>query len=279
MVSLGTLAYLISLGTLAHPALTCLPFHPVQPSALVEAKSSPISFVSVQKASLMLVFVALASYSAVSPRTLALTDYNLQFYENLRIVSLAAIVPAVNMLTVFDSRHNDVNAVLNSFFVAFSFGYVWTLVMEIVVTTLVRLAVFCWFEPDIFRLTPSVPVPVLPWVLRDNLYRPKRITLFAADFGTTCVACPIIEEYVKLKLLQWTTKLPRYVVAIELFCVSRLVCVCVHLMQFNSHELRIVFFSPCLVIGISTGWKRSIPRKRRNAELQPLLPMVLVSRI
>jgi hypothetical protein len=194
MVSLGTLAYLISLGTLAHPALTCLPFHPVQPSALVEAKSSQISFVSVQKASLMLVFVALASYSAVSPRTLALTDYNLQFYENLRIVSLAAIVPAVNMLTVFDSRHNDVNAVLNSFFVAFSFGYVWTLVMEIVVTTLVRLAVFCWFEPDIFRLTPSVPVPVLPWVLRDNLYRPKRITLFAADFGTTCVACPIMRS-------------------------------------------------------------------------------------
>lgn len=167
----------------------------------------------------MLVTVALACYSAVSPRTLELTEYNLQFYENLRIVSLAAIAPAVNMLSVFNARHSDANAVFNTFFVAFTLGYVAALVMEIVVTTLVRLAVFCWFEPDIFRLLPAVPVPILPWVLRDNHYRPKRITLFAADFGTTCIACPIVEEYVKLKLLQWTTKLPRYVLVWILKCL------------------------------------------------------------
>lgn len=34
-------------------------------------------------------------------------------------------------------------------------------------------------------------------------YRPKRITLFAADFLTSCVACPIIEEVVKM----WIVKL------------------------------------------------------------------------
>jgi hypothetical protein len=158
----------------------------------------------------MFVTVGLACYSAVSPRTLPLDQYNLQFYENLRIVTLAAVAPMVNMLSVFDSRYNDVNAVVNTFFVAFFLGYVWTLVAEIVVTTAVRLAVFAWLEPDVFRLTPAVPIPVLPWVLRDNQYRPKRITLFAADFGATCIASPIIEEYIKLKLLQWTTRLPRY---------------------------------------------------------------------
>jgi hypothetical protein len=192
----------------------------------------------------MLVTVAMGCYSAVSPRTLELTEYNLQFYENLRIVSLAAIAPAVNMLSVFNSRYNDANAVFNTFFVAFSFGYVFALVMEIVVTTLVRLAVFCWFEPDIFRLLPNVPIPILPWVLRDNQYRPKRITLFAADFGTTCIACPIVEEYVKLKLLQWTTKLPRYVLDIENVLRVKTCCVvCVFARAYtvvNSRQLHIV---------------------------------------
>lgn len=66
---------------------------------------------------------------------------------------------------------------------------------------------------------------VLPWVLRENRYRPKRITLFAADFGTSCIACPIIEEYIKLRILQWSVKLPRYVSLVSLcsFCQEALV--------------------------------------------------------
>jgi hypothetical protein len=232
---------------LAHPALT---FLNMQPSTLVDIKTSKLSFLSVQKASLILVTVALACYSAVSPRTLELTEYNLQFYENLRIVSLAAIAPAVNMLSVFNARHSDANAVFNTFFVAFTFGYAAALLMEIVVTTLVRLAVFCWFEPDIFRLLPAVPVPILPWVLRDNHYRPKRITLFAADFGTTCIACPIVEEYIKLKLLQWTTKLPRYVFDIEFSSGSKLV-VCLFCPAYNCSQLTQTAHR--LVTGISIG--------------------------
>jgi len=159
----------------------------------------------------MLVTVALVCYSAVSPRNLPLTDYNLGFYENLRIVSLATIAPAVYMLSVFDARENDVNMLVNTFFTSFAVGYALAFVVEIIVTTLVRLAVFCWFEPNIFSLAPKVPVPIVPWVLREKRYRPKRITLFAADFGTSCIAAPIIEEYIKLKMLQWTVTLPRYV--------------------------------------------------------------------
>ena len=71
------------------------------------------------------------------------------------------------------------------------------------------MAVFCIWEPSIFALTPTVPLIVLPWTLRDHKYRPKRITLFAADFTTTCIAAPIIEEYVKLKIMQLSTNLPR----------------------------------------------------------------------
>ena len=88
-------------------------------------------------------------------------------------------------------------------------GYILSFVLEIVATTFLRLLVFSFSEPDIFQLTPEVPSFVLPWVLRENKYRPKRITLFAADFVTSCVASPIIEEYIKLKVVEWSIRLPR----------------------------------------------------------------------
>ena len=174
--------------------------------SLAEA-SSKLSFDAIQKIGLMLVTVALACYAGVSPRTLPLTEYNLKFYENFQLVFLALISPAIKFLSVFDAQENDVNDAVNTFFAAFSLGYPMAFVLEIVVTTLVRLAVFAWFEPSIFSLAPNVPMIVIPWTLRENQYRPKRITLLAADFCASCVASPIIEEYVKLKTLQWTTNL------------------------------------------------------------------------
>jgi hypothetical protein len=124
-------------------------------------------------------------------------------------VALAVIAPAVTMVAVVDASENCVNAVINTFFTSFTFGYFLVFAYEVIATTVIRLGVFRWFEPDVFSLTPRVPVPIVPWVLRENKYRPKRITLFAADFCTSCIACPMIEEYVKLKILQWTVDLPR----------------------------------------------------------------------
>lgn len=88
-------------------------------------------------------------------------------------------------------------------------GYVISFFLEVILTTFLRLAVFLIWEPSIFQLTPEVPSLILPWVLRDYKYRPKRITLFAADFATSCIACPIVEEYMKLKIVQWSMRLPR----------------------------------------------------------------------
>lgn len=156
--------------------------------------------------------MALFCYCAVSPRSLPLVAYNRRFYENLRVVSLVLIAPIINVLLVFDARENDVNSVISTFYTAFTVGYYLAFLLEIVLTTFIRLGVFAWWEPNIFKLTPKVPSIVLPWVLRENNYRPKRITLFAADFLTSCVAGPIVEEWVKLKVLKWSVKLPRYVV-------------------------------------------------------------------
>ena len=100
---------------------------------------------------------------------------------------------------------------IGTFHVSFTLGYILAFISEIVVTTVVRLGVFKIWEPSIFSLTPQVPSIILPWVLREKQYKPKRITLFAADFGASCIASPIIEEYLKLKVVQWTCKLPRLV--------------------------------------------------------------------
>lgn len=164
---------------------------------------------SFRKIGVILVTVALFAYAAVSPRTLPLTEYNLQFYENLRIAYLVILAPAFYMISVFDAKKNDINAVITTFFQSFIFGYAAAFVVEIVATTLVRLFAFYCFEREIFSLSPKVPMLILPWVLRENNYRPKRITLFSADFGASCVAAPIIEESVKLLLLQHSATLPR----------------------------------------------------------------------
>jgi len=157
----------------------------------------------------MLVTMLLFAYSAVSPRHLPLHEYNLQFYENVRVAYLAIIAPAFYMISVFDAQESDLNAVISTCFHSFMLGDPATFVVELAATTLVRLLAFYFFEPEVFALSPSVPIPILPWVLRENNYRPKRITLFSADFGASCVAAPIIEECVKLILLQRTAMLPR----------------------------------------------------------------------
>ena len=139
------------------------------------------------------------SYCAVSPRTLPVVEYNMRFKENLQIVSLVLIAPVIISISVFDAKESDINRAISTFTSTFTLGYVMCFVCEVVWTTILRLSVFLVWEPQIFKLTPRVPMVVLPWVLRENKYRPKRITLFAADFATSCVAAPIIEEYIKLK--------------------------------------------------------------------------------
>ena len=201
------------------PSVPFAPQHPMpmemmhmveygQEVSLAEA-SANISFDSIQKLVFVMVGVMLMSYCAVSPRTLPVVEYNMRFKENLQIVSLVLIAPIITSISVFDAKESDINHAISTFTSTFTLGYVMCFVSEIVWTTILRLGVFLIWEPAIFKLTPRVPTIVLPWVLRENKYRPKRITLFAADFASSCLAAPIIEEYIKLKLVQLGGRLPR----------------------------------------------------------------------
>eukprot|EP00569_Conticribra_weissflogii_P001228 CAMPEP_0171354252 /NCGR_PEP_ID=MMETSP0878-20121228/44612_1 /TAXON_ID=67004 /ORGANISM="Thalassiosira weissflogii, Strain CCMP1336" /LENGTH=1093 /DNA_ID=CAMNT_0011860221 /DNA_START=306 /DNA_END=3584 /DNA_ORIENTATION=+ len=175
----------------------------------IEGAESKMNFDSFQKLSFSFIGVTLLAYCAVSPRSLPVSEYNSQFLQNLSIVWLSAIAPIFSFLCIYDGKYNNINTAIGTFYVSFTVGYALAFILEIVVTTFLRLGVFMIWEPSIFSLTPRVPSIILPWVLREKQYRPKRITLFAADFATSCVACPIIEEYLKLKTVQWTCKLPR----------------------------------------------------------------------
>mmetsp|Transcript_29896 Transcript_29896/g.61737 ORF Transcript_29896/g.61737 Transcript_29896/m.61737 type:complete len:965 (-) Transcript_29896:2534-5428(-) len=175
----------------------------------IEGAESKMNFDSFQKLSFSFIGVTLLAYCAVSPRSLPVPEYNSQFLQNLSIVWLSAIAPIFSFLCIYDGKYNNINTAIGTFYVSFTVGYALAFILEIVVTTFLRLGVFMIWEPSIFSLTPRVPSIILPWVLREKQYRPKRITLFAADFATSCVACPIIEEYLKLKTVQWTCKLPR----------------------------------------------------------------------
>lgn len=178
------------------------------PQTVMESKPH-ITFDSIQKMSFWMLGICVMSYCAVSPRTLAKVEYNKIFKQNVQLVLLSFAVPFVSCLLTLDMKQNDVNSLISTFYASLTLGYTAAFLLEVVVTTIIRLAVFYIWEPSIFALTPDVPLIILPWTLREQNYRPKRITLFAADFAATCVAAPIIEEYMKMKIVQISTRLPR----------------------------------------------------------------------
>lgn len=176
-------------------------------STTIQHKTKQISFDSLQKILYSFLGVSILSCCAISPRTADFIQFQGKFKENMWFVALVTIPPILfYFLVLFDDREKgtDINSVLSTFYSAFTTGYLLSFLLEIFTTTLIRLAVFRISEPQAFDLVPQVPLPLLPWTLRENKYRPKRITIFAADFLTSCVASAIIEEYVKLKVMQWT---------------------------------------------------------------------------
>jgi hypothetical protein len=263
------------------------------------------SMISAQRIGVCSCIIALLCYAAVSPRTLHYLDYNRHFYENLRRAALVVIPPLIvyswgvvdwtggvgkpganhearstSLFSDFNPIHNLICAMTRSF----TFGYAVIFVLEIALTTLLRLAVFAWWEPEMFTtpkppfadtfstaaqhdggvaggLSVQVPPPawlILPWVLREHRFRVKRITLLVADFVTSCVMSPIVEEYFKLRLLQWNMKLAKYV----FWCVSDAV----------SGSL---FSQFCVlnVIGILTGYANDPKSIGGNGLPNPLLLM------
>jgi hypothetical protein len=157
-----------------------------------------------------LILSAVVCYAAVSPHTLPFLEYNQQFYEICRIASLACIPPLVVSVMVVDRATNQVPCLVNGFYCAFTLGYVITFGLEIVAATVTRLAVFAVWEPRVYDMTPQVPLVMVPWVLRDQRYLVKPITLIVQDLVTSVVMCPLMEEWIKLVIFKAVIPRGRY---------------------------------------------------------------------
>ena len=169
---------------------------------------------SVLKLATCILLSTIVCYAAVSPSTLPYLEYNAKFYEILRTASLTVVIPSLIFLLVVDMNNaiiprNDPNELMSAFFWMFTVGYAGCFLAQVVSATFIRLAAFSIWEPNVFQLAPQIPLPVIPWVLREQNYRPKRITLLAQDFVTSCVVAPILEELAKLIMLRKTVSLPK----------------------------------------------------------------------
>jgi hypothetical protein len=199
------------------------------------------SLLSLTKLSACIVLTLVVSYSAISPSNghMTMYEYNQKFYAILKLVGWTALPPLTlfwfgivdvaefnkdrqKSLVITDENDNDeddrqkpnnhhkttTSTLVNAFCNAFSFGYCLLFCLQVVGTTFIRLGIFFKWERSILNLTPDIPLVIIPWVLREHGYKPKRITLIVQDFVASCLLSPILEEYLKLILLQ-RSKLPK----------------------------------------------------------------------
>lgn len=80
---------------------------------LISGANNKITFDSIQKGTFATLSLALLSYCAVSPRSLPFPEYNRLFLQNLSLIAIATIAPVVTFLSVFDGRHNNINAAVS----------------------------------------------------------------------------------------------------------------------------------------------------------------------
>jgi hypothetical protein len=83
--------------------------------AAVTSKSvgALLSFDAVQKIAFFSMWNCLLCYCAVSPRTLEMAQYNLQFKKIIRSVLTTFIAPLMTSLLVLDARENDLNSLVS----------------------------------------------------------------------------------------------------------------------------------------------------------------------
>ena len=170
-----------------------------------------ISLSSVTRVGIMALLATALAYVAVVPRSAPTQQYNYLFKLNVLLLLSSMAWPTLLLGLMYNARDVNVNDVVRTFFTAFTSGYVLSFLSEVVLATAVKLGALLWLEPGIADACRDVPVIYLPWVWKDRCggYRPKLYTLLGADLIINCVACPVIEEAMKLACYRWCTYLRR----------------------------------------------------------------------
>ena len=203
-----------------------------------------LQFHSVLSLTSVLVFCAIGAYLSVTPRlpnttgstaaaagerlldlfssltsmehdATLMSIYNHSFKQIfLRLLVGTFVWPSVVMIKAFRRCDADINQVIHTFVHSFTFGYVSTVIVQLIAATLIRLVVMHWLEPTIFHLCPHIPAIFLPWQLREcqasvapggtSMHvHIRHTTKMVISLLTTCVVAPVLEEYMKLVLFRW----------------------------------------------------------------------------
>ncbi|KAG5181460.1 hypothetical protein JKP88DRAFT_263583 [Tribonema minus] len=186
-------------------ALSCLKL------SIIAAIGTAVAYASPNTNSLSIIpaIGTAVAYASVSPRNAPREVYMQLFQRNLLLLGTSLVGPGLFMLTLHDSSKASANAVISAFFHAFTWGYLLTVLLELVLTTVYRMAVLQVMEPQAYSACPDVPAIWLPWVLRDHGYYLKPLTAFVANFAIFCLGTPWIEEAVKVWTTRWTGWLPK----------------------------------------------------------------------
>ena len=151
-----------------------------------------------------------SSFTSVEHDSTLLSAYNHHFKELFLRVLVGTFAPWMVMTKVFRRCDANINQVIHTFVRSFTIGYVSTVVIEVIVATCIRLVVLRWLEPSIFRLCPHIPDIFLPWQLREcdatltqGGTHISHMTRIIISLLTTCIAVPVLEEYIKLVLFRW----------------------------------------------------------------------------
>ena len=99
--------------------------HPITTDSSIATKAvslvdagALLSFDTVQKIAVFSMWNCLLCYCAVSPRTLEMAEYNMQFKKIIQRVLTTCIAPLITFLLVLDVRENDLNSLVSIVMVA-----------------------------------------------------------------------------------------------------------------------------------------------------------------
>ena len=149
-------------------------------------------------------FATVMAYIAVQAPGNALAspdDYNALFVENLGLVCAALVPTLLLTAALFNDRIHDVDDLVGVVTRGVSVGYLRVVISEVLMCTVVKLALLRFLEPQVVRaLRSETPLWVLPWVLREKGIRLKPLSIFSIQLAISCVVAPLLEETAKLTI-------------------------------------------------------------------------------
>lgn len=161
-----------------------------------------LSFSSVMKLGSVCVMGVFLAYLAVVPRDAPTQEYNFLFKRNILLLLSSLAGPILLMCFMYNGKELNINELVQCYHCGFTTGYLFSFGLEIILATITRVSSFWFFDRSIFEMLQDIPVIYIPWVWKDEGYRPRMLALFLSEFLLSCIAAPVVEESVKLILFK-----------------------------------------------------------------------------